>query len=217
MTTGTGRTRWWGGQRCFCKSSAVLVPYVQQVAAAGVVLEVSVGAFVAGEISQVWRGRRGSTRADVFAEVAFRAMFVGAILMLAAGHAVAPDAVVGGGAWGFGLGTVIGWLGLLLRWWSFVSLGRYFTLVVGTSEGQPVVDRGPYRVLRHPSYSGLLVAFLGGGLMRGNWVGAAGSAAVLAVALVYRIRVEERALDAALGNAYRDFAARRARLVPFLW
>ena len=86
-----------------------------------------------------------------------------------------------------------------------------------TSADQPVVATGPYRILRHPSYTGLLFAFVGCGLMVGNWVSAIGSVALVLTALVDRIRVEERALDAALGDRYRDFAARRARLVPYVW
>jgi protein-S-isoprenylcysteine O-methyltransferase Ste14 len=115
------------------------------------------------------------------------------------------------------VGVAIGWLGLLLRWWSFVTLWKYFTLVVRTSEGQPVVVRGPYKVLRHPSYTGLLLAFVGCGLLLGNWMSAASSVTVVLAALLYRIRIEERALNAALGKSYRDFAATRARLVPFVW
>ena len=62
------------------------------------------------------------------------------------------------------------------------------------------MKRGPYRVLRHPSYSGLLLVFSGGGLIAGNWVSAAGADAVLLVALIYRLRFEERALEEALGG-----------------
>jgi protein-S-isoprenylcysteine O-methyltransferase Ste14 len=113
--------------------------------------------------------------------------------------------------------VLIAWFGLLLRWWSFLTLGKYFTVVVKTSEDQPVVDRGPYRVLRHPSYTGLLLAFLGGGIMLGNWVSAAVSLALILIALIYRIRIEERALTDALGDRYREFAASRARLIPHVW
>jgi protein-S-isoprenylcysteine O-methyltransferase Ste14 len=109
------------------------------------------------------------------------------------------------------------WLGLLLRWWSFVSLGKYFTLVVKTSEDQPVVDRGPYRILRHPSHTGLLLAVAGGGLMLGNWASSAGATGVGLAALLYRLRIEERSMEAALGDRYREFAASRARLIPYVW
>jgi protein-S-isoprenylcysteine O-methyltransferase Ste14 len=195
----------------------VLVPYVQQSDAARLVLNISVGAFVVGELTQALRVRRRATRTNLVAEALFRAMFFGAILLFPIGRVVAPDAAISGGVWIFSLGVLIGWFGLLLRWWSFVTLGKYFTVVLQTSEDQPVVDRGPYRLLRHPSYTGMLLAFVGCGLMGGNWLSAVSSVAVLLAALMYRIRIEERALNAALGDRYRDFATGRARLVPFLW
>ncbi|MGW5668119.1 methyltransferase family protein [Micromonospora sp. NPDC003776] len=176
----------------------------------------SVGAFAVGEISQALRVRRGAAPANLRAEVLFRAMFFGAILLLPAGPAVTPGATIGG-PWLFALGAVVGWLGLVLRWWSFVALGKYFTVVVRTSADQPVVDSGPYRVLRHPSYTGLLLAFAGFGLMVGNWVSAAAAVVVISIALSYRLRIEERALIAELGDRYRDFAAGRARLIPYVW
>jgi protein-S-isoprenylcysteine O-methyltransferase Ste14 len=194
----------------------VTVPYEVHTNLARIVFEVSVGAFVVGELGQAFHVRRGATRADLRAETLFRAMFFSGILLLPFGRAVAPGAAIGGG-WPFAFGVLIAWLGLLLRWWSFVSLGKYFTVVVKTSEDQPVVDRGPYRVLRHPSYTGLLLAFAGGGLMVGNWVSTAGAVGVVLAAVIYRLRIEERALNAALGDRYREFAASRARLIPYVW
>jgi protein-S-isoprenylcysteine O-methyltransferase Ste14 len=194
-----------------------LVPFVRQSDAARLVFELSVGAFVVGELSQALRVRRGATRSNLGAEAVFRVIFFGGILLIPLGRAVAPSAAIRGGVWTFSLGVLIGWLGLLLRWWSFVTLGKLFTVVITTSEDQPVVDRGPYRFLRHPSYTGLLLALLGCGLIYQNWVSTAGSVAIVLAALVYRIRIEERALNAALGDRYGDFAAGRARLVPFVW
>jgi protein-S-isoprenylcysteine O-methyltransferase Ste14 len=192
-------------------------PYEELSNLARTVLFLSVGAFAAGEVLQALRVRRGVARASLLAETVFRAMFFGAILLLPIGRALAPGAAIGGGIWLFALGMVIGWLGLLLRWWSFVSLGKYFTVVVKTSRDQPVVDRGPYRVLRHPSYTGLLLAFAGVGLMVGNWVSAVGAVGLVLIALIYRLRIEERALSAALGDRYREYAASRARLIPYVW
>lgn len=193
------------------------VPYVQQSDAACLVFGITVGAFLVGECSQVLRVRRGATRTNLGAEVLFRVLFYAALLFIPMGRAVAPDAVIRGGVWVFSVGVSIAWLGLLLRWWSFVILGQYFSVVLRTSKDQPVVDRGPYRLLRHPSYTGLLLGFVGAGLMSGYWVSTVGSVALLLAALIHRIRIEERALDAALGERYRAFAAGRARLVPFLW
>ena len=193
------------------------MPYEEVSHAARVVFSVTVGVLAAGELLQAIRVRRGATRVSVRAETVFRAVFLGGILLLPAGRALTPGAVIGGGVWPFALGVVIAWLGLLLRWWSFVSLGQYFTLVVMTSADQPVVDRGPYRVVRHPSYTGLFLAFAGVGLMLGNWVSTVGAVGLVLIALIYRLRLEERALSAALGDRYREFAASRARLIPFVW
>jgi protein-S-isoprenylcysteine O-methyltransferase Ste14 len=184
---------------------------------ARIVFFVSIGAFAAGELVQAFRLRRGATRVDVRAEALFRLMFFGGIVMLPLGWAVAPGAVIGGGVFVFALGLVVGWAGGLLRWWSFVSLGKYFTVVVTTSADQPVIDRGPYRVLRHPSYTGLLLIFAGVGVMVGNWLSAAGALVLVLIALIYRLRIEERALIATLGDRYREFAASRARLIPYVW
>ena len=192
-------------------------PYVQQSHGAVVVLSISAIAFSAGELWQAFRLRRGVAHASAVGEVLFRLLFFVGILLLPLGASVAPGAVVPGGVGAFVIGAVGGWLGLLLRWWCFVALGRYFTVVVKTTSDQVVVERGPYRFLRHPSYTGLLLALLGCGVMLGNWVGTLAALAVLLAAVVYRLRIEERALVASLGDAYRVFAEHRARLVPFIW
>ncbi len=186
-------------------------PYVQQSHLAAVVLSVSVGAFALGEFSQVLRLRTGARVADLSGEVLFRALFFGGILMLPLGSSLVPGAVIPGGAVPFLVGAVVAWLGLLLRWWCFITLGRYFTTVLKTSADQAIVDRGPYRVLRHPSYTGLLLALAGGGLMLGNWAGEVASLFLVTVAVLYRIRIEEHALIATVGDRYRVFASTRAR------
>jgi protein-S-isoprenylcysteine O-methyltransferase Ste14 len=206
------RRGFWSGD-----NGSVLASFGELSNVARVVLAISVGAFATGELVQAFRMRRGAKLVNVRAEVVFRAMFLGAILLWPTGRAAIPAADIGGGAWLFTLGIVIGWLGLLLRWWSFVSLGKYFTVTVQTSEDQPVVEHGPYRVLRHPSYTGLLLAFAGGGLIVDNWVSAVGAVGVVLLALIYRLRIEEHALNDALGNRYQQFAANRARLIPYVW
>ncbi len=114
------------------------------------------------------------------------------------------------------IGLVLFCAGILLRLWSFRTLGRYFTFTVQTSGDQPVVTNGPYRVIRHPSYAGLLLVVMAVGLFIGNWWSLVCLTVAIAGGLVFRIRVEERALMRDLG-AYRAYAAGHKRLVPFVW
>jgi protein-S-isoprenylcysteine O-methyltransferase Ste14 len=107
--------------------------------------------------------------------------------------------------------------GIVVRQWSIALLGSSFTVDVRVREGQQVIDRGPYRFVRHPAYSGLLLTFAGVGLALTNWLSIACVLLVPLIGLVVRIRVEERALLAELGEPYRRYAEDRARLVPHVW
>jgi len=109
------------------------------------------------------------------------------------------------------------WAAMALRFWSVQTLGRYFTLTVQTSPDQPVVSTGPYRYIRHPAYTALLIAAVAGGLLIGNWLSLVVLLAAVGAGLGYRISVEERALARDIGTAYRDYAATHKRLVPFVW
>jgi len=88
---------------------------------------------------------------------------------------------------------------------------------VQVRDEQPVVDTGPYRVLRHPSYTGLLLVCLGIGLALGNWLALTVVVALPTAVILVRIRVEERALLAGIGEPYRRFMATRKRLIPWVW
>jgi protein-S-isoprenylcysteine O-methyltransferase Ste14 len=107
--------------------------------------------------------------------------------------------------------------GVCLRWYSIAVLGKYFTFDVAIQNGQSVVEVGPYRYVRHPSYSGALLSLFGFGLSLGNWAGLASSFCCLALAYAYRIPVEEAALSSALGEPYRQYRKRTWCLVPFLF
>jgi len=117
----------------------------------------------------------------------------------------------------FGVSLAIAWAGIALRWWSFRTLGRYFTFTVMTSANQPVITTGPYRFVRHPSYAGLLLIIAGIGFSYGNWLSLACLIFFPLIGFVYRIRVEEAALSATLGDAYTTYASGRKRLIPFVW
>jgi protein-S-isoprenylcysteine O-methyltransferase len=107
--------------------------------------------------------------------------------------------------------------GLVLRWVSIAVLGRFFTVDVAIHEDHAVVESGPYRYLRHPSYTGILIAFAGLGVYFGNWVGLLAIVVPITLAFLRRIRTEEEALIQSLGPAYADYCARTARLIPGLY
>lgn len=139
---------------------------------------------------------------------------VGAFLLAAQ----VPEAAITSLRWPvFVLGLLLMWAGIVIRQWAIAALGRFFTVDVRVQPGQTVVDGGPYRWVRHPSYSGMIITFVGMGLALGNWASLAVVVVVPTTGLVLRIQVEERTLLDALGEPYRRFAAGRPRLFPGLW
>jgi protein-S-isoprenylcysteine O-methyltransferase Ste14 len=112
------------------------------------------------------------------------------------------------------LGMALMLIGILLREWAIVVLGRYFSVVVKTEPGQHLVAHGPYRWLRHPAYTGTLITILGFPLALGTWSGPLAAETIALVAITYRVRVEERALIATLGDEYREYIRHTWRFFP---
>jgi len=106
--------------------------------------------------------------------------------------------------------------GSLLRRHCWRVLGQSFTGDVSVRADQPVIDRGAYRWVRHPSYTGGMLMFGGAGLALGNWLSVALMLGTTILAYVYRVHVEERAMLAAIGEPYRRFMQTRKRFIPFL-
>ena len=117
----------------------------------------------------------------------------------------------------FGLGLMLLVGGSALRRHCWRLLGASFTGDVAAQSEQPVIDRGAYAWVRHPSYSGATLMNVGMGLALGSWA----SAILLAVASLavysYRIMIEERVLLETLGEPYRRYIAQRKRLIPFVY
>ncbi|MGC1547908.1 MAG: isoprenylcysteine carboxylmethyltransferase family protein [Rhodanobacter sp.] len=117
--------------------------------------------------------------------------------------------------WIVWLGLIMTFAGLLFACWARVILGRNWSGVVQLKQDHELIERGPYRFVRHPIYSGLLLAILGTGLMIGEW------RALLALAIVgisfwRKLRLEERWLGEYFGDAYADYMRRVKALVPWL-
>jgi protein-S-isoprenylcysteine O-methyltransferase len=117
----------------------------------------------------------------------------------------------------FFVGICLMLLCIALRWYSVAILGKYFTFDVAVHNGQVLIEAGPYRYIRHPSYSGALLSLLGFGLSLGNWAGLVASLSCLGFAYAYRIPIEEAALATALGDTYKQYVKRTWRLVPFIF
>jgi protein-S-isoprenylcysteine O-methyltransferase Ste14 len=196
-------------------------PYFDINHAAGLLFLVTCMAWGMMELSQrssQSRAREGATK------VGSRGFRIAVALSLAATTAgmylaphFAPAAAIRPSAVAFAVGMAILLAGLVLRGLSFKALGEYFTHTVMVSLDQPVIATGPYRVLRHPSYTGILLASIGLGLASANWIGLAVTALPTLALLLGRIHVEERALLAALGERYQAYAAQHKRLVPLIW
>jgi protein-S-isoprenylcysteine O-methyltransferase Ste14 len=112
-----------------------------------------------------------------------------------------------------GIALIVG--GEVFRLYAIRSLGRYFTFVVALHPGQHVVESGPYRLIRHPSYTGSLLTVLGICLAMANWLSVLGMIPA-ALGYLYRIRIEERALVEGLGEEYRAYQRRTKRLIPYI-
>lgn len=117
----------------------------------------------------------------------------------------------------FLLGICVMLAGTIFRWYSARLLGEYFTFDIATQSGQPLIETGPYRYIRHPSYSGALLTLVGFGLALRNWAALAAAVSCLGLAYAYRIPTEEAALASTMGKAYKQYMCRTKRLVPFLF
>lgn len=107
-------------------------------------------------------------------------------------------------------------VGLAIRWIAILTLGRFFTVDVAIHSGHEVVQAGLYRIMRHPSYTGLLIAFTGLGVFFGNWLSLVALMIPIGIVVGIRVSKEERALLESLGPAYADYCKRTKRFIPWV-
>jgi protein-S-isoprenylcysteine O-methyltransferase Ste14 len=173
--------------------------------------------FVRGRRSRHWPGRSATTRHRGYGLALAGCLIVTTLVMYVV-PPVVPAATIRPGDAAFAVGVAFLLLGLGLRGWSFRALGgTYFNFAITVSPDQAVVTSGPYRLLRHPGHAGFLLVCMGFGLTSANWVTLAATTLVPLAMLVWRIRVEENALLAALGDRYHRYASGHRRLIPLIW
>jgi len=161
------------------------------------------------------RNRGGNTAPDLTFALVVASVALGFNLAFRAAHDAGT--AIGGGLTVTIAGATVLILGVTLRTWAILTLGRLFKFVVVIQDGHHVVDSGPYRFVRHPSYTGGLLALVGAGIGLGNWMSLLAAAGVPLLAILIRIAVEEARLTRALGDDYRSYANHTKRLVPGIW
>ncbi|MGO8934561.1 MAG: isoprenylcysteine carboxylmethyltransferase family protein [Terracidiphilus sp.] len=125
--------------------------------------------------------------------------------------------MLGGAHWLKMAGLVLLILGLTIRWTAILTLGTTFSTNVAIHAAQTLRTTGPYRWVRHPSYTGMLVIFTAIGLHERNWISLAVVLILPTAALLYRIHVEEMALTEAFGKQYLEYSKTTKRLLPGIY
>src|SRR5579884_55160 len=108
-------------------------------------------------------------------------------------------------------------LGVALRWYAIWTLGRYFTRDVAVSADQQVIQRGPYRFIRHPAYSGTFLTMLGVGLALTNWAGLLALLLCVLAGHLYRVSIEGKALTQTIGQPYVTYMQHTKRFIPWVF
>jgi protein-S-isoprenylcysteine O-methyltransferase Ste14 len=199
-------------------SNEGLTPYVSGRPLATALFFGGLALWTVIEVRQAFNRRPDATRADRGSALIVRLCVIVANLLGALAAIRLTSAALPEGAVTFGIGLLVTWAGIGLRWGCFRTLGRYFTFSVMTSPDQRVITSGPYRLVRHPSYAGLLLILSGIAIVAyANWISLAAVIVLSLAGLAYRIRVEEAALSSTLGQAYTSYAAGRKRLIPLVW
>lgn len=111
------------------------------------------------------------------------------------------------------LGALLTMLGVAFACWARYVLGRNWSSVVQVKQDHELIQRGPYRWVRHPIYTGLLFAFAGTAMAIGEWRGLP-CVAIVAVSFWFKLRLEERWMRENFGSAYEHYIQRTKALIP---
>jgi protein-S-isoprenylcysteine O-methyltransferase Ste14 len=115
------------------------------------------------------------------------------------------------------IGLVLILSGMIIRFISIRTLGKFFTVDLSIHEKHELINTGLYKYIRHPSYTGSLLSFLGFGLSLNSWISLAIIFLPVTSAFLYRITIEEKLLQSQFGSVYVTYKKHTKRLVPFIY
>jgi len=115
------------------------------------------------------------------------------------------------------IGLTVIVIGFIIRWIAVVQLGRLFTVDVAISATHTLKTEGLYKIVRHPSYLGLMLIITGLAVCMPSLVWMAVTIIAVFIAMNYRIIVEEEALTNEFGDQYRDYSEKVSKLIPWLY
>ena len=115
------------------------------------------------------------------------------------------------------VGLILLLAGVFLGWTAIHELGKFFTKTVLIKKDHELVRTSVYKYIRHPAYTGSLIAHLGLGLCFASWLSISLSVLPYIIAALYRMHVEEQALVDAFGDEYVVYANETKRLIPGIY
>jgi protein-S-isoprenylcysteine O-methyltransferase Ste14 len=168
-------------------------------------------------VAAFWSGRTRTHVATLDSWIYRLPILIGAIFLMPLTERVlgaAPLYHVGTlGTYVLALVTV---LGISFTWWARIHLGRFWSNAITHKEDHRIIDTGPYGMVRHPIYTGLIIAILATGIAVGTWTALLG-ALFICFGEWQKARMEEGFLSVELGQeAYRNYSRRVPMIVPFL-
>jgi protein-S-isoprenylcysteine O-methyltransferase Ste14 len=126
------------------------------------------------------------------------------------GIGVLPD-------WTYYLGLSLSILGNGIWFWGYQTLGRFYSQELVIYQGHQLVERGPFRFVRHPMYTGLILVYVGIGWAVQSWAAVVLTSLAATMLPAYRIPVEEKTLISEFGEQYMSYSKRVKRLIPFIF
>lgn len=119
--------------------------------------------------------------------------------------------------WSYYLGLSLAVIGSGIVYWGYFALGRYFSGEIVIYQGHQLVERGPFRFVRHPVYSGIFLSAIGGGFAVQSWAAVIFLLIMYSILFRYRIPAEEKVLISEFGEQYQSYSKRVKRLIPFIY